>query len=275
MINKIKNRIRTVFYNKFIIEAFKNNVELGNIDNILNSFRLNKNRPSLVNKFEAKKIIVIAPHPDDEVIGPGGTLIKEVSSGAEVTIIYVTGNNNSERKREAISAANFLKVSAVFLNMTEGDISIDPETLSVFANELNKIEADKIYIPLLCDDHDDHKRVNQLLLASYEKEYIEKKNIEIWCYQIYTVLPANYIVDITDVIEKKKQAIKLYKSQENNRDWAHWAAGLNAFNTRFLSGSPNKRYAETFFLLSLSDYMDICRNYFNTKASNYSNDKYK
>ena len=275
MFVNIKNKIRNILNDKFILNFFYKNVQIKNFDKILNSYMFNNARPKLLTDFEQKKIIVIAPHPDDEVIGPGGTLIKEILSGSSVTVIYVTGCNNQERNKEATLVAKFLQFSPVFLNAYEKNISIDDDLLSAFSNIINKIKPDKIYIPLLCDDHDDHKRVNQLLLEAYIQGYIEKKKVEVWCYQVYTALPSNYIVNITDVVDKKKQAIRLYESQSGNRNWAHWVSGLNAFNTRYLPGSPDERFAETFCALELHDYIDICNKYFNDNdGSVYSNEEY-
>ena len=87
-------------------------------------------------------------------------------------------------------------------------------------------------------------------------------DIEVWAYQVYTPLPGNVAVDITDVADRKADAIRGFASQMVIRDWAHWALGLNAFNSRFVSTGGQKRYIETFFVLPLAEYVELCRHYF-------------
>jgi GlcNAc-PI de-N-acetylase len=52
--------------------------------------QVNKCNPALLWQPEGKKIVVLAPHMDDEVIGCGGTLYKHIQRGATVTVIYLT-----------------------------------------------------------------------------------------------------------------------------------------------------------------------------------------
>src|SRR2546421_7567653 len=79
-------------------------------------------------------VIVIAPHPDDEIVGCGGTLRRHVVAGDPVTIVYLTRGENSRgfpwlspeqkrdtREREARASSEILGVRDVlFLDGTDG-----------------------------------------------------------------------------------------------------------------------------------------------------------
>jgi hypothetical protein len=52
--------------------------------------KVNKYNPAILWRQEGRRIVVLAPHMDDEVIGCGGTLYKHIQGGAIVTVIYMT-----------------------------------------------------------------------------------------------------------------------------------------------------------------------------------------
>jgi N-acetylglucosamine malate deacetylase 1 len=210
----------------------------------------------------AKEIVVIAPHPDDEVIGPGGTLIRAARAGRRVTVVFVTSGSAQAaavRESEARACAARWGFEARFLQTAERAIDV-----SSVARGLTEVIEEKkpgaIFIPFLLDDHDDHRRVNECLLQAAAIGLQSRP--EVWAYQVYTPLPGNVVVDITDVAERKAEAIRSYASQILRRDWAHFALGLNAFNCRFLPPSGKAGYAECFFVVPMPDYVELCRRYF-------------
>ena len=70
--------------------------------------------------INAKNVVVIAPHPDDEILGAGGTIDKLSANGAKVHVLYVSGHLPplyprsvfEVTKLEAISACNLLGVTS-------------------------------------------------------------------------------------------------------------------------------------------------------------------
>ena len=119
-------------------------------------------------------------------------------------------------------------------------------------------------LPFLLDDHIDHRRASALLLAVAEQIH---PRTEIWAYQVYSQLPGNVVVDITEMANAKAEIVEMFKSQTNKRDWAHYILGMNAFTSRLLNTSIHKPYAEAFFVLPLNEYKDLCEMYFLDKEN--------
>ena len=68
--------------------------------------------------------------------------------------------------------------------------------------------------------------------------------------------------DITDAAAQKAEAIRMWQnSAMRSRDWAHFALGLNAYNSRLLPDSTLPRYVEAFFVVPLAEYLKVCGTY--------------
>ena len=76
---------------KFMITDWTKLTDLETCSKVLETKRFNRNlQPLELDHPDANRILVIAPHPDDDIIGAGGTLIKAKENGANIHVIYVT-----------------------------------------------------------------------------------------------------------------------------------------------------------------------------------------
>ena len=126
------------------------------------------------------KIIVVAPHADDEIIGCGGTIAKAVSQGDEVYIIIATNANvgapelfNEEAiakvRGEAIKAHEYLGVTKTFfLDFPAPALNAFPEyKVSVALSKIfNEVQPNILYLPHPGDLHQDHKAVYRASLVA-------------------------------------------------------------------------------------------------------------
>lgn len=233
-------------------------------------------RPALLQGPDARQIVVLSPHPDDEAIGPGGTLVRATEASGSVLCVHITdgvGLGTEVLREEASAAAREGKYGVRFLGHPLRRIPLDRPALQELAEAVTSHRPEVLMLPFLLDDHDDHRRVNHMVWEAY-KVGLLPANLEIWAYQVYTPLPGNVVVDITDQVGRKAALIRCYASQMRRRDWAHFAVGLNAFNSRFLPESTTPRYAELFTVLPLKDYAELCALYFSgdSAACYYSPD---
>lgn len=224
--------------------------------------------PQTIQAPSDKKILVIAPHPDDEVIGMGGVMAQMVQNGCDVDVISLTFGADRQSREEAENAARVLGYKFThFFEFKPKHIPVDLNTLKQFAQIINDKKPDIIFLPFILDDHDDHRRANELLLAAEENGLLKNvSGVKVWAYQVYTSLPLNCVVNITDVIDRKLESILCYVSRFKQRDWAHYAKGLSAFNVRFLDGCTDQAYAEVFFKAELPAYLKMCHVYFRNPA---------
>jgi LmbE family N-acetylglucosaminyl deacetylase len=220
----------------------------------------------------AKRIAVIAPHPDDEMMGAGGTLIHALRAGADVRCIYVTSSNPpAQVEAETARVASRIGYRTQFLRLPVHAIPCTDESVAALGRAVAAEPADVLFVPIFLDDHEDHRRTNQLLWQARCRGLIAD-SMEVWGYQVYSPVIPNVVVDISDVAETKAEAIRMWASQMSRRKLDHYILGFNAFNMRLL---PKARYVEAFFVVPFGEYCELCQAYFEDPAAAFSNPLYK
>ena len=176
------------------------------------------------------KVLVFAPHNDDEILGVGGTMARYIAYGAEVYVCEVTASLVEEYKNklqgEALKAHKTLGVAdTYFLNLTV--VELPHEGIRKFTGSVSevvkKIAPEVVFLPFYGDIHTDHTAVANAvmvavrpLVAPFVKEvYMYETLSETgWNYPTAdkTFIP-NVYFDITDFFERKTDAMKAYASQ--------------------------------------------------------------
>lgn len=258
---------------KFFIRDWTSLTDLKACARVVSTIRFNQTLEPLEMSFpKGKHITVVAPHPDDEMLGPGGTLIRARQAGANIRCIYLTSSKPAaEVEKETAEVARHIGYRTEFLRYPVHGIPLTPESIGRFGAALSAEATDALFLPVLFDDHDDHRRANQLLWHAYRGGFIPGST-EVWCYQVYSPVIANVVVDISDIAEEKAAAIRMWKSQIKIRKFDHYILGLNAFNIRLL---PKARYVEGFFVVPMHEYADLCAIYFQDPDSAFYNPAYK
>jgi LmbE family N-acetylglucosaminyl deacetylase len=223
------------------------------------------------------KILVLAPHMDDETLGCGGTIARHTQAGAEVTVAFLTdgrygggsyaGLEQAERerrqrelietrKREARCAGEVLGVrSLVFLDAEDTQLHRDPQVSASLRQILQRERPDCVYLPFFLERHIDHRAANEVLLAA-----VSGTSLDFQCrgYEVSTPLFPNCVVAIDATLELKRQALACYRSQMVDFDYVHAAIGLNAHRSMSLGGGAG-RFAEAFHALPLAQYRQFYR----------------
>ena len=222
-------------------------------------------KPKVVDKPEGKKILVLSPHFDDDVIGCGGTLYKHILSGDDVTIIYFTDGREGDpdnpdkdlveatRKEEARRATSILGIKKlIFLDEPETQLKANKKLLETLADIFDKLRPDLVYLPSFLDNHIDHLELNRIFF-----QLVKRLNMKfnVCAYEAWTPIVPNIIVDIGSVIEKKEQAIKEYKSQIRQVDYVSVTLALN--RCRSATNLQGRSYAEAFFYTTCKEYVDL------------------
>lgn len=179
-------------------------------------------KPFYIDKPPASRVLVIAPHPDDEVIGCGGVLLKHICSGDEVRVCYITStvSEGCNRKEEALQSNRVLGVNnSIFLNGREKADIVSEERIDMLSDMIMEFAPQIIYIPHIYERHKDHLNSNILLYYALRKCKGKSTNIYIYCYEVWTTLIPDCLVNITDFYLKKVDALEVYKSQLKEYDY--------------------------------------------------------
>ncbi|PIN95744.1 hypothetical protein COU56_00655 [Candidatus Pacearchaeota archaeon CG10_big_fil_rev_8_21_14_0_10_31_9] len=221
--------------------------------------------PKLIDRPNGKKILVISPHFDDEIIGCGGTLTKHVIAGGNVSVVYLTDGTNGIpdiknkklvsriRKKESIEALRVIGVKKFyFLDEVEGSVKLSKKTIKSMLKIFNNIRPDLVYLPWFLDNHYDHLKANKVL---FDVCKVYGFDFNICAYEVWTPLTTNLIVDIGEVFEIKKKALLCFKSQLKYNDYIRSISGLNQYRT--IQNLKSKSYAEAFLYLSAREYFNL------------------
>ena len=111
-----------------------------------------------------KKLIIIAPHPDDEVLGVGGTLLKKKMEGFETYCIYLTSLKKTKKtiKQKKIQIEELKNSNKVLLLDKAFHLNFQPTTLDKIDRKkiiekiskiFNQIKPEEVYLPFLNDIH--------------------------------------------------------------------------------------------------------------------------
>ncbi|TSC91525.1 MAG: LmbE family protein [Parcubacteria group bacterium Licking1014_17] len=211
------------------------------------------------------KILIVAPHADDEVLGCGGTIKKRASKGDEIRVCFVTQAYEPEwtaayikNKEKEITRACFVLGVAekYFLGFPAAKLdSIPKKDLNFKIKEIIKNFVPKaIYIPHRDDLHFDHRLVYEACLVATRP--IGKCSVEeIYTYETLSETEwgmgsfrANVFEDISDTLKYKIKAMKAYKSELMTYPHPRSLRAIKALAEKRASESGFK-FAESFELL--------------------------
>jgi LmbE family N-acetylglucosaminyl deacetylase len=235
------------------------------------------------------KILVIAPHQDDETIGAGGLLLKAASAGASISIVFVTdGVQRGLAKRLGMDAASeqlaqlrdaeakrvceLLGADMYQLGISNPDPRPTLSDLDRLIELIAQVGPDVILIPWILDAQVKHRLSNHLLWLADQRSRLP--DCEVWGYQVHNTIYPNGYVDITDVIEEKRRLLAVFESQNlHMRRYDHFAMGMCAWNSRYLPealSNGTERYAELFFAVPLREHLELIQSfYFRDLRSTY------
>ncbi len=179
-------------------------------------------------------MLVIAPHPDDEMLGAGGTMIRFARAGGEITVLTVAAHmpplysesvhqltvNEAHHAHTMVGVKNsiFLDKPAVLLN----EIAT-PEFNKAIYDVVAETSPNVLLIPFY-DRHIDHRAVFEASMVALRPVGAGCSIQLVAAYEVISEthwnaphlepnFTPNWIVDITDTIELKLQAMACYGSQ--------------------------------------------------------------
>lgn len=163
-----------------------------------------------------EKILIIAPHPDDECIGAGGILCKYHHN---CSVLVLSMGEQGQGKNDTVKTAEIRKgefeeemryagiKDYYFLNYPDGQLIYHTDMLEDF----DLTPFTKIFVTSESDNHPDHKAAYVSLMNAIKLQNI---SAEIYTYEVHNpLLSPTHCLDITSCIDRKLELISFHRSQ--------------------------------------------------------------
>lgn len=201
----------------------------------------------------ARRVLVFAPHPDDESLGCGGTLARLAASpDCTVKVVLVTdGSGGGQlpagtdlvRQQEFRDALATLGIhDTEFLGAPDGTFAPTAQLRDRVCRMLETFRPNWVFLPSPLDYHRDHARL-ALFIAHLCHRAATLESLLF--YEIWAPVPATHVVDITAVGELKQQALACHATAMACGDYQRAIDGLNRYRGLYLG---RDRLAEAFWV---------------------------
>jgi N-acetylglucosamine malate deacetylase 1 len=217
-----------------------------------------------------KQVLVVAPHPDDETLGCGGTLLRHKSDGDKIHWLILTNiseeegwpkklvNARQKEVKKVMAKYGFSSITMLDLITTKLDIYPISDIIGKISIVFNNIKPNIIYLNHRNDIHTDHQIAFKAVISctkNFRYPFISR----ILMYEtlsetdhappiIEAAFLPNVFINVTDYFEKKCEIMKLY---ENEMMPAPFPRSIDIMKSlaKYRGSHIGKKYAEAFMLV--------------------------
>jgi len=216
------------------------------------------------------RILVVAVHPDDETLGAGGTILKHIAEGHEVSLMLVTKSDTSagfseaqvrqslQQKDEMIEAYGFKNVYELGILNTQLHLVDYNLLIEKISAVIKHLMPEVIYTVNRSDAHTDHQITAKAMFSctkAFRNPFI-KRILMYECISETESAPQlgeslfipNVFSDITDYLDKKLEIMEIYKSELQDYPMPRSIENIKAL-AMHRGAACNKKYAEAFMLV--------------------------
>ncbi len=197
--------------------------------------------------------LIIAPHPDDETFGMGGSLLLAKAQDIIVDVIIMTDGSKGGHKQEALThireieaqqAADILGIrNLYFWRETDRELTASEHLIKRLSNFIKETQPASVFFPAPLEPHPDHRTTAVIAWESLRATDFSATPIS---YDISTQSHTNCLIDISRVINDKKDLMAIYKSQLTENVYIERIIALNQARTWSLPQSVS--HAESFYI---------------------------
>lgn len=222
-------------------------------------------------EIPARSVLVLAPHPDDEVLGCGGSIIRHVQSGVPVRVVIVTdgamGEGASRAEKAAVREAESRGAAEIlgygepeFWRLPDQGVAYNESLVQRLVDAMG--DADLVYAPSLLEMHPDHRI---LAMAAAEAVRRHGGGARIAFYEVGVPLRPNLLLDISAVEARKQAAVRCFASQLIVQPYDDHIAALNRFRTYTLPATV--RAAEAYTVVEATALADDPLRIYQTESA--------
>jgi LmbE family N-acetylglucosaminyl deacetylase len=195
------------------------------------------------------RVLVLAPHQDDETLGCGGILALHRAQGDPARVVFLTDGAAGDpaglypaaeyvgiRRAEAHRACATLGVSDLeFWTLPDGKLPTVPDLDERVAAAVHRFRPDVLYHPSSDEVHPDHWAAGVAVEALHAAGRLP---CPAYAYEVWAVVRPTHLVDIAPVLDVKVRAMGEYPSQLRYHDYRPKILGLNAYRALLLGNAP-------------------------------------
>ena len=186
-----------------------------------------------------KNILIIVAHPDDEVLGMGGTIAKLHNQGNSITLLIVTDGSTSQysgsenleqiladKRNETLNSAEKLGIDkVVFGDLPDMKLDMTAHTAvnALIEKTVDEVDPDIIFTHFYGDVNVDHQMVYKSTLVA-ARPLSGRRLKELYCFEVPSstewspqipnaIFMPNYYVDIKDTADTKYEAMNEYSTE--------------------------------------------------------------
>lgn len=216
--------------------------------------------PYSVSPVPSGRVLVLAPHPDDEVFGCGGAIMQHLAQGDEVTVIILTDGHAAiehadsasmaqyieTRRQESRAAAAILGYQRLeFWDFPDRELPCDETLIQRLQHVIEQYCVDHVYAPSPFEVHPDHYALASATITALVRQ---PRMIHLIMYEIAVPLRPNMLLNLTPHWQRKQQAMACFVSQLNKKEYDTYINSLNIYRAYTLPESV--AVAEAYYCIS-------------------------
>jgi LmbE family N-acetylglucosaminyl deacetylase len=182
------------------------------------------------------RIIVFAPHPDDETLACGGTIIRKIQEGFDVHVVVLTDGRHSHDVTLGLaepSPETIAEIRAMEFSEATRVLGVNPSNLILLGFEdgklrehmreatertvqiLREVRPVEIYVSYRDDANEDHRTTYEIVAGSFREADLLPEMYEycVWNGKLPRPGLKVFVMDIHEELGRKMEAISKYKSQ--------------------------------------------------------------
>lgn len=181
----------------------------------------------------ARQVLVIAPHPDDEIFGCGGAIALHRQAGVPVSVVILTGGevfgDPGVRMQESVQASQRVGSPGIECwGQPDRGLSCSEVLVERLVTRIKELGADLIYAPSPWEIHPDHRQATWLVIEALQRVV---HHVRLAFYEVGAPLRPNVLLNITSVQSAKALAMETFSSQQALQDFSGQIQALNRYRT--------------------------------------------
>lgn len=181
----------------------------------------------------ARAVLVLAPHPDDEVFGCGGAIASHMRAGVPVDVVILTDGAGfgdvASRALESRAAAKVLGYGEPdFWGLPDRGVRYSEDLVQRLVERIAAAGVDLVYAPSPWEVHPDHRQTMMLAMEAVRRA---GQPVRLAFYEVGAPLRPNLLLDITSLADTKEAAMRCFQSQLAQQDYLRHICALNQYRS--------------------------------------------